>query len=157
MFAVRFEQVVWPDRKMNKLFQFNEFVELGNIFMECEAYLIALEYLDKAISLSYLTVNKHRLIEAYDLRGKTKSFLGKYTESIIDYSKAIELDPKDSYLYFFRGMSYDYLNIKEEALKNMKFSVKLDPCNQLAVDMVNYLEGKWSAYGIKKRANCPQF
>ena len=127
---------------MNKLFQFNEFIELGNIFMDCEAYLIALEHFNKAISLSYLPVNENRLIEAYDLRGQTKRFLGMYIESIIDYSKAIELDPKDSYLYFFRGMSYDYLNINEEALKNMKFSVKLDPCNQLAVDMVNYLEGK---------------
>ena len=64
-------------------------------------------------------------------------------ESIFDYSKAIELDPKDSYLYFFRGMSYDYLNLNEEALKNMKISVELDPHNELAVDMVNYLEGKW--------------
>ena len=127
---------------MNKLFQFNEFVELGNIFMECEAYLIALEHFNKGISLSYLPVNKHRLIEAYDLRAKTKCYLGMYLESIIDYSKAIELDPKDSYLYFFRGMSYDYLNLNEEALKNMKISVELDPHNELAVDMVNYLEGK---------------
>ena len=127
---------------MNKLFQFNEFIELGNIFMDCEAYLIALEHFNKAISLSYLPVNKDRLIEAYDLRGKTKRFLGMYIESIIDYSKAIELDPKDSYLYFFRGMSYDYLNLNEEALKNMKISVELDPFNELAVDMVNYLEKK---------------
>ena len=127
---------------MNKLFQFNEFIELGNIFMDCEAYLIALEHFNKAISLSYLPVNRHNLIEAYDLRGKTKRSLGMYLESIIDYSKAIELDPKDSYLYFFRGMSYDYLNLNEEALKNMKISVELDPCNELAVDMVNYLEKK---------------
>ena len=127
---------------MNKLFQFNEFVELGNIFMECEAYLIALEHFNKAISLSYLPVNKHRLIEGYDLRAKTKRYLGMYLESIIDYSKAIELDPKDSYLYFFRGMSYDYLNLNEEALKNMKISVELDPHNELADDMVNYLEGQ---------------
>ena len=127
---------------MNKLFQFKEFVELGNIFMECEAYLIALEYFNKAISLNYLPVNKYNLIEAYDLRGKTKRSLGMYLESIIDYSKAIELDPKDSYLYFFRGMSYEYLELNEEALKNMKISVKLDPCNQLAVNMVDYLEEK---------------
>ena len=127
---------------MNKLFQFNEFIELGNIFMDCEAYLIALEHFNKAISLSYLPVNKDRLIEAYDLRGKTKRFLGMYIESIIDYSKAIELDPKDSYLYFFRGMSYDYLNLNQEALKNMKISVELDPSNELAVDMFNYLEKK---------------
>ena len=39
-------------------------------------------------------------------------------------------------------MSYDYLNLNEEALKNMKISVELDPHNELAVDMVNYLEGK---------------
>ncbi len=110
--------------------------------MECEAYLIALEHFNKAISLSYLPVNKHRLIEAYDLRAKAKTYLGMYVESIIDYSKAIELDPKDSYLYFFRGMSYEYLKLNEQALKNMKISLKLDPCNQLAVDMVNYLEGQ---------------
>ena len=131
---------------MNKLFQFNEFIELGNIFMDCEAYLIALEHFNKAISLSYLPVNKDRLIEAYDLRGKTKRFLGMYLESIIDYSKAIELDPKDSYLYFFRGMSYDYLNLNEEALKNMKISVELDPCNELAVHMVNYLKKSENLY-----------
>ena len=129
---------------MNKLLQFNEFVELGNIYMECEAFLIALEHFNKAISLSYLPVNKHRLIEAYDLRGKTKRFLGMYLESIFDYSKAIELDPKDSSLYFFRGMSYEYLNLNEEALKNIKMSIKLDPHNSLAVSMVNYLEEKLS-------------
>ena len=127
---------------MNKFFQFNEFVELGNIFMECESYLIALEHFNKAISLSYLPINKLSLIEAYDLRGKTKRFLGMYLESIIDYSKAIELDPKDSYLYFFRGMSYEYLNLNEEALKNMQMSIKLDPNNSLAVSMVEYLEEK---------------
>ena len=127
---------------MNKLFQFNEFVELGNIFMECEAYLIALEHFNKAISLSYLPVNKHRLIEAYDLRAKTKRFLGMYLESIIDYSKAIELDPKDSYLYFFRGMSYESLNHNEEALKNFKKSLTLDPEFSLALSMVDYLENE---------------
>jgi len=76
--------------------------------MECEAYFIALKYFTEAISLSYLTVNEYRLIEAYHLRGKTKSFLGMYLESIIDYSKGIELDPKDSYLYF---LEVCYMNI----------------------------------------------
>ena len=102
---------------MNKFFKFNELVEIGKIFRECEAYLIALEYFNKAISLSYLPINKERLVEAYDLRGGVKTFLNRYWESIADYSKAIELDPKNSYLYFGRGMSYEYLNQNEEALK----------------------------------------
>ena len=127
---------------MNKFFQFNELVELGKIFSDCEAYLIALEYFDKAIALSYLPINKERLVEAYDLRGGVKTFLSRYWESIADYSKAIELDPKNSDLYFGRGMSYEYLNQNEEALKNLKISLKLNPNFSLALSMVEFLENK---------------
>ena len=125
---------------MNKFFQFNEFIELGKLFSDCQAYLIALEYFDKAIALSYLPINKERLVEAYDLRAGVKTFLSRYLESIADYSKAIELDPKNSYLYFDRGMSYEFLGNNEEALKNLKISLKLDPDNPLALSMVDYLE-----------------
>ena len=127
---------------MNKFFQFNELVEIGKIFSDCEAYLIALEYFDKAIALSYLPINTNRLVEAYDLRGGVKIFLSRYWESIADYSKAIELDPKNSYLYFGRGMSYEYLNQNEDALKNFQMSLALDPENSLALSMVDYLENE---------------
>ena len=125
---------------MNKFFKFNEFVEIGKIFRDCEAYLIALEYFNRAIALSYLPINKDLLAEAYELTGITKRFLGRYLESIIDYSKAIDLDPKNSYLYFGRGMSYEYLNQNEEALKNLKMSLILDPDFSLALSVVDYLE-----------------
>ena len=127
---------------MNKFFQFNEFIELGKVFSDCQAYLIALEYFDKAIALSYLPINKERLVEAYDLRAGVKTFLNRYWESIADYSKAIELDPKNSDLYFGRGMSYEYLNQNEEALKNLKISLKLDPHFSIALSMVEFLENK---------------
>ena len=127
---------------MNKFFQFNEFIELGKVFSDCQAYLIALEYFDKAIALSYLPINKDRLVESYELRGITKRFLGRYLESIIDYSKAIELDPKNSYLYFGRGMSYEHLDQNEEALKNIQMSLKIDPDNSLALSMIDYLQKK---------------
>ena len=127
---------------MNKFFKFNEFVELGNIFMNSEAYLIALEYFNLAIDLSYFPINKVQLAEAYDLRGKTKKFLGRYVESIIDFSKAIELDPKDSYLYFSRGMSYEYLKLNEEALKNFQIALKLDPDNFLALSIIEHLKNE---------------
>ncbi len=127
---------------MDKFFKFNEFIELGKIFCHCEAYLIALEYFDKAISLIYLPINKERLVEAYELRGITKRFLGRYLESISDYSKSIELDPKNSYLYFGRAMSYECLNQNEEALKNFKLSIMLDPDFSLALSMVDYLENE---------------
>ena len=127
---------------MNKFFQFNEFVELGKVFKDCEAYLIALEYFNRAISFSYLLINKQRLVEAYELRGNVKVFLSKYQESIADFSQAIELEPNNAYLYFCRGMSYEYLNQSEEAQKNLKVSLILDPGNSLALSMVKYLENE---------------
>ena len=127
---------------MNKFFQFNEFVQLGKIFSDCEAYLISLEYFDKAIALSYLPINKDRLVEAYELRGSVNKFLNKYLESIDEYSKGIELDPKNSYLYFGRGMSYEYLGQNEEALNDLKMSLLIDPNNSLVIDMIDYLQKK---------------
>ena len=127
---------------MNKFFKFNEFIELGKIFRDCEAYLIALEHFNKAIALSYLPINKERLVEAYDLRAGVKTFLSRYLESIADYSKAIELDPNNSYLYFGRGMSYESLNQNEQALKNLKISLLLNPEFSLALNIVDYLENE---------------
>ena len=128
---------------MNKFFQFNEFVELGKVFKDCEAYLIALEHFNKAIELgSFLPINADCLVEVYELRGKTYMFLGRYKKSIGDYSQAIQIDPKDASLYFFRGMSFESLGQNELALKDFKMSVQLDPKFELAVDMVNYLEKK---------------
>ena len=69
---------------MNKFFQFNELVEKGKVFSDCTAYLIALEYFDEAIALSYLPINKERLVEAYDRRAGVKTFLSRYLESIAD-------------------------------------------------------------------------
>ena len=125
---------------MNKFLQFNEFVELGKVFKECEAYLIAIDHFNKAIGLSsFLPINKERLIEAYDLRANTKMFLSKYEDAITDYSKAIELEPKDVYLYFFRGLSYEALEFYEDALRDLQMSLKLDPHFEMANHMIDQI------------------
>ena len=125
---------------MNKFFQFNEFVELGKVFKDCEAYLISLEHFNKAIALSYLPINKGRLVEAYDLRGNTKIFLGRYKEAICDYTKAIELDPKNNYLFFWRGYAYIEKSAYRDAIKDLEISIHLDPNFQLAKKLLDELE-----------------
>ena len=128
---------------MNKFFKFNEYVELGKCFKECEAYLIALENFNKAIEISsFVPINTDHLVEAYDLRANTKMFLDMYVETICDYSKAIELDPKESYLYFFRGIAYESLGQNIEALINLKISMILNPDNSLAESIIDYLENE---------------
>ena len=93
---------------MNKFFEFNQNFEIGEIFNECSAYQISIEYLNKALDISNnLQINKYRLVKAYELRGKSKMFLNNgqqkikgqgwdlywkakklnYLEAILDFSK----------------------------------------------------------------------
>ena len=60
---------------MNKFFEFNLNFELGEVFNECTAYQISIEYLNKALDISNnLPINKYRLVKAYELRGKSRCF-----------------------------------------------------------------------------------
>ena len=125
---------------MNKFFKFNEYVELGKVFKECEAYLIALEYFDNALELSYLPINKNRIVEAYDLRGNTKIFLSRYGDAIIDYNKAIEIDPHNAYLFFWRGFAFEVMKKYQQATKDLSISLKLDPDFSLAKSLLIHIE-----------------
>ena len=128
---------------MNKIFQFSEYIKLGKIFNDCTAYLISIEYLDKAIALSsYLPLNKYRLIKAYDLRGNSNMFLGNYQEAIVDFSKALEIDSRDSYLYFWRGFAYESLMDYPNAVKDLKISQQLDPEFGLSKIVLDHIENK---------------
>ena len=127
---------------MNKFFKFNEYVELGKVFKECEAYLIALEHFDDALEFSYLPINKNRIVEVYDLRGNTKIFLSRYGDAIIDYNKAIEIDPHNAYLFFWRGFALEVMKKYQQATKDLSISLKLDPDFSLAKSLLDHIENK---------------
>ena len=128
---------------MNKFFQLNYFFELGQIFYECTAYQISIEYLDKAIELiTNLPINKNRLVQIYKLRGNSKIRLGNYWDSISDFSKAIKIDPNDSFLYFWRGFAYESLGAYPKAVEDLKISLYLDPEFVLTTSLLDDLEEK---------------
>ena len=147
---------------MNKFFEFNLNVELGEVFNECTAYQISIEYLNKALDISNnLPINKYRLVKAYELRGKSKMFLNQgekiksqnwalywkakklnYWEAILDFSKAIEIDPKDSFLYFWRGFAYESLEEYPNAVKDLKIAKHLDPSFTLTTSILENIETK---------------
>ena len=53
---------------MKKFFEFNLNVELGEVFNECTAYQISIDYLNKALDISInLPINKHRKIDYHNL------------------------------------------------------------------------------------------
>ena len=127
---------------MNKFFKFNEYVELGKVFKEFEAYLIALEHFDNALELSYLPINKNRIVELYDLRGNTKIFLSRYRDAIIDYNKGIEIDPHNPYLFFWRGFAFEVMKEYQQATKDLSISLKLDPDFSLSKSLLGHIENK---------------
>ena len=148
---------------MNKFFEFNLNVELGEVFNECTAYQISIEYLNKALDISNnLPINKYRLVKAYELRGKSKMFLNNehqklneqcwdlywkarklnYLEAILDFSKAIEIDPKNSFLYFWRGFAYEFLEEDQTAIEDLKVAKQLDPDFPLTKNLLEHLESK---------------
>lgn len=128
---------------MNKFFQFNDYFESGQIFHDCTAYKISIEYLDKAIELgTYLPINKNRLVKAYELRGNSNIRLGNYCESISDFSYAIKIDPNYSILYFWRGFAYEFLEEYPKAVNDLKIAQQLDPEFGLTKILLDYLEEK---------------
>ena len=148
---------------MNKFFEFNLNFELGEVFNECTAYQISIEYLNKALDISNnLPINKYRLVKAYELRGKSKIFLNNgqqkikeqgwdlywkarklnYFEAILDFSKAIEIDPKDSFLYFWRGFAYESLEEYPNAVKDLKIAKQLDPGFTLTTIILDHIKSK---------------
>tara|TARA_Y100000589_G_scaffold167099_1_gene159060 strand:- start:1444 stop:1749 length:306 start_codon:yes stop_codon:yes gene_type:complete len=99
--------------------------------------------LDKAIELStYLPINKNRLVKVYELRGNSKIRLGNYWDSISDFSKAIKIDPNDSFLYFWRGFAYESLEEYPKAVNDLKIAQHLDPEFGLTKILLDYLEEK---------------
>ena len=127
---------------MNKFLKFNEYVELGKVFKECEAYLIALKHFDNALELSYLPINKNRIVEVYDLRGNTKIFLSRYEDAIFDYNLAIEIDPHNPYLFFWRGFAFEVMQEYQQASKDLSNSLKLDPDFSLAKSLLDHIANK---------------
>ena len=77
-------------------------------------------------------------------------FLDNYYEAIVDFSKAIEIDPKDSYLYFWRGCAYKSLKEYPNAIKDLRISQKLDPDFGLSTTILNQIENKGSISWITK-------
>ena len=63
----------------------------------------------------------------YYFRGNAYNALKKYEEAIADYTKAIELAPKDANNYRARGSAYSNLKKYPEAFADYTKAIELDP------------------------------
>lgn len=75
---------------------------------------------DKIISINPTDWN-------YCNRGVLKKDIGLYRESILDFSKAIEIDSLDFLNYYNRGMAYSKLNLIDKAISDYVKCIQLNP------------------------------
>ena len=53
--------------------------------------------------------------------------MGQKEKALLDFSKAIELNPKDSNQYVLRGYLYQRMGQQEKALLDFNKAIELDP------------------------------
>ena len=84
--------------------EYEAFYNRGTLYYRQQQYEPAIKDLDK-----YLTMNvkdQGNLSDGYNNRGLAKYYLGKTTEAIADFTKAIELVPDKKKAYTNRAMAY---------------------------------------------------
>ena len=124
---------------MNKFFLYEDVFKKGEKYYQEKKYSLALDMLNKAISLD-LPLSNQKKSEAYELIGSIKIQMNRHLDSISDFNKAISLDPKNPSLYFYRGFALCVLDDKEGALKDFNKLIEFEPDNKSAIEISRYLK-----------------
>ena len=66
--------------------------------------------------------------------------LNQYLVSIIDFNKAINLNPRNASLYYYRYLSHSVLSQYEEAIEDCKKLVFLEPEDESHKESLKSLE-----------------
>ncbi len=126
---------------MDKLLEFKSLIDASKALDKSGAKLIALEFLDIALSMD-LPFSNERVVEVYKLRGKIRFGMDHINQSIKDFSYAIEIDPQNAELYYWRGMFYYISNQLNESLEDLKVAVDFEPFRDLSEKLMNKLRQK---------------
>ncbi len=59
-------------------------------------------------------------------------------DAVNDFTKAIEIDPENANIYFFRGIVRSKLRDTQSAIDDLKRSIEIDPLNQGANEHLNF-------------------
>ncbi len=92
---------------------------------------------NEAITVLNETIESYpKLIDAYLSRGADKSAINDYKGAIVDYSKVVELDPKNTLALFNIGNNYKRLNANLKAISYYNKAFVTKGGEQIYFDMV---------------------
>ena len=114
--------------------------------------------LDKPVSTEGLAPEGFRLIQAYtdssnrEVRVYRHDNLKEYQRAIEDYTRAVELDPKDAVAYSNRGLAYLWLGNTQQAKDAYRRSWELDRTDINSPWMAEWVEMGRERVGIETAA-----
>ena len=126
---------------MDKLSEFQSIIDASKVLNKSGAKLIALEFINRALEID-LPFSNERVVEVYKLRGKIRFGMDHISQSIKDFSYAIEIDPHNAELYYWRGMFYYISNQLNESLEDLKVGVDFEPFRDLTKKLMSKLRQK---------------
>ena len=126
---------------MDKLSEFQSIIDASKVLNKSGAKLIALEFINRALAID-LPFSKERILEVYKLRGKIRFGMDHIYQSINDFSYAIEIEPQNAELYYWRGMLYYITNQLNESLEDLNVGVDFEPFRDLTKKLMNKLRQK---------------
>ena len=126
---------------MDKLSEFQSLIDASKVLNKSGAKLIALEFVDRSLAMD-LPFSKERIVEVYKLRGEIRFGMDDISQSINDFSYAIEIDAQNAELYYWRGMLYYISNQINESLEDLKVGVDFEPFRDLSEKLMNKLRQK---------------
>ena len=75
-------------------------------------------------------------------KGKFYFISGKYEHAIIEYKKALEINPENTDILYSLGVAYESTNCIEEARDKYLHTLKLSPGHERAKEHLDKLLGK---------------
>jgi tetratricopeptide (TPR) repeat protein len=140
-------QELYDSSWQHRVDRFSETIRLSPENLEAlrrraEAYAY-LEAHDKALA-DYAEIIRVDPVQGYSLRGDYHGSKGQLESAIADYTEALQLTPKDSWLYFDRAELYDLMDRFEEAISD--YSAAINNCSEENAWMIGpYLEFRATA------------
>lgn len=80
-----------------------------------------------SITLWTFQIKLYPVAVAYNNRGNVYQNMGNHQQAIIDYTKAIEIDPRYAIAYNNRGSIYDTIGAHMQAIDDYNMAIKLNP------------------------------
>jgi len=120
-------ELIKEDRGISDRILLNEGTNFG-IIGEHDLSISYFELAEKIAEGDKIEENaRENLAVTYNNRGTAYYKLNRHEEAIRDYSKAIELDPKDAGAYYNRGTAFSKLSKHEDAIKDFNKAIELNP------------------------------